>query len=62
LLSPGAAVFVQAQDTTGIWRTYTVTVNDPQILLYAMQSLKTRFPTYRVRAIDENGKIVDIFG
>jgi hypothetical protein len=62
LLSPSSMVFVQAQDPTGIWRTYTVTVNDPQMTLLAMQSLKTRFPTYRVRTIDERGNIIDIFG
>lgn len=53
-------VFVQAQDTVGVWRTYSVTVNDPIVLLATMQSLKIRFPTYRIRAIDPDGRIVDI--
>lgn len=53
-------VFIQAQDTSGIWRTYSVTVMDPIVILVSMQSLKVRFPKYRIRAIDGSGKIVDI--
>ena len=55
-------VFVQAQDEQGMWRTYIVTVNDSVVLLASMRSLKTRFPKYRIRAIDGQGKIVDILG
>jgi hypothetical protein len=53
-------VFVQAQDTVGVWRTYTITANDPILMLTSMRSLKTRFPDYRVRAIDTNGRLIDI--
>jgi hypothetical protein len=53
-------VFVQAQDESGQWRTYSVTVNDTIVILATMRSLKVRFPTYRVRTIDAEGRIIDI--
>jgi hypothetical protein len=60
MIDPFAQVFVQAQDTVGVWRTYTITANDPILILTSMRSLKTRFPEYRVRTIDSNGRVVDI--
>ena len=54
------AIFIQAQDTAGVWRSYSVTVNDPVVILVSMRSLKTRFPHYRIRAIDFHGKLVDM--
>ena len=51
---------IQAQDTSGMWRTYHVTMNDSQRILAEMQSIKSRYPSYRVRAVDQNGRIVDI--
>jgi|APCry1669189534_1035231.scaffolds.fasta_scaffold65991_2 hypothetical protein len=55
-------IFIQAQDITGMWRTYQITMNNPQRILSAMQSLKNKLPTYRVRAIDSLGRVVDILG
>jgi hypothetical protein len=54
--------YIQAQDKTGNWRTYHVTQAGPnmQRVLSEMQSLKKRLPEYRVRTIDENGRVVDI--
>jgi hypothetical protein len=51
---------IQAQDTSGMWRTYHVTMNDSQRILAEMRSIQSRYPNYRVRAIDQNGRIVDI--
>ena len=55
-------VEIQAQDTTGNWRTYHTTsgVSNSQRILSEMQSLQDRYPTYRVRAVDQNGRVVDI--
>lgn len=51
---------IQAQDTSGMWRTYHVTMNDSQRILAEMRSIQSRYPNYRVRAVDQNGRIVDI--
>jgi hypothetical protein len=53
-------VEIQAQDTTGNWRTYHTTDNSPQRILSEMKSLQSRYPNYRIRAIDQNGRVVDI--
>ena len=55
-------VHIQAQDTTGNWRTYHTTVNNSQRILQEMQSLKNCHPDFRVRAVDDNGRVVDILG
>lgn len=55
-------VEIQAQDKSGVWRTYYITVNNSQRILSEMQSLKRNLPDYRVRAVDKDGRIVDILG
>lgn len=55
-------VHIQAQDTTGMWRTYHTTTNDSQRILQEMQSLKARLPDFRIRAVDNQGKLVDMLG
>jgi hypothetical protein len=54
--------YIQAQDTSGNWRTYHVTQAGPnmQRVLSEMKSLKQRYPDYRVRTIDDDGRVVDI--
>ena len=51
---------IQAQDTSGMWRTYHVTMNDSQRIVAEMRSIQSRYPSYRVRAVDQNGRVVDI--
>jgi hypothetical protein len=51
---------IQLQDTTGNWRTYGMTVNISFVITGEMKSLASRFPNQRVRAVDMDGKIVDI--
>jgi len=51
---------IQAQDPTGNWRTYHITFNNSQMILAEMKALKERLPDYRIRAIDNNGRIIDI--
>ena len=53
---------IQVQDTTGNWRTYSVTQNISAFIISAMRSLKDQFPDQRVRAVDESGRLVDLIG
>jgi hypothetical protein len=54
-------VEIQAQDTTGNWRTYHVTnTNNLQLVLAEMKSLKSQFPNFRVRAVDRTGRLIDL--
>ena len=55
-----SGINIQAQDTSGNWRTYTIVANDPQRILSEMKSLQSRYPSYRVRAVDASGRVVDI--
>jgi hypothetical protein len=51
---------IQVQDQTGNWRTYSVTQNNSVLILEAMKTLKCQFPNQRVRAVNENGQLVDL--
>jgi lipoate synthase len=54
-------VEIQAQDTTGNWRTYHITnINNSQVVLIEMRSLKRRYPDSRVRAVDRSGRLIDL--
>ena len=53
-------VEVQAQDASGVWRTMSVVVNNPQRIVMEMQSIARRYPTYRVRAVDRAGRLIDL--
>jgi hypothetical protein len=54
-------VEIQAQDTTGNWRTYHITnINNSQVVLAEMRSLKSRNPDLRVRAVDITGRLIDL--
>jgi hypothetical protein len=53
-------VQIQLQDTSGNWRTYHVTLNNSQMILSEMKQLSSRHPNQRVRAVDMDGRIVDI--
>lgn len=51
---------IQVQDTTGNWRTYSITQNISALILEAMRSLKWQLPDQRVRAVDMNGRLMDL--
>jgi hypothetical protein len=51
---------IQAQDSSGNWRTYAVTNNNPQQIRVRMEEIKRQYPNYRVRAVDNFGVVVDI--
>jgi hypothetical protein len=54
-------VEIQAQDTTGNWRTYHIAnINNSQVVLAEMNSLKSRYPDFRVRAVDRSGRLIDL--
>jgi len=55
-------VKIQLLDRSGNWMTYAVTSSTPLMYTMAMSQLEKRFPKYKVRAIDNDGKIVDISG
>ena len=51
---------LQFQDSTGNWRTIEVlTAGIPGQVSMAMKYLKASHPEWRVRAIDENGRLID---
>lgn len=53
-------IYIQLQDDTGNWRTYTVTSDNDLLIISAMKTLKDQFPDKRIRAVDEKGMLVNI--
>ena len=54
------SVMIQARDTTGNWRTYLIVMTDPQRILSEMRSLQSRYPSYRIRAVDGHDRVIDM--
>jgi hypothetical protein len=52
---------IQLQDESGNWRTYSCTQNIPLLYRDGMRQLQWQFPNARIRAVDSNGRVVDIF-
>jgi len=52
-------VDIQIQNT-GVWQTITSCLNDSQIILMEMQNVKNIYPDLRVRAVDKNGRLIDM--
>lgn len=52
---------IQLQDLSGNWRTYSYTQNIPLLYRDGMRQLQWQFPNARIRAVDSNGRVVDIF-
>ena len=53
-------VKIQLQDESGNWRTMAVTVNVSAIIRARMDEVKRQFPNGRFRAVDANGRLVDL--
>lgn len=51
---------IQMQDPSGNWRTYNLTTNFPCQIRMEMENLRRQFPESRVRAVDMNGRLIDI--
>ena len=54
------SIDIQLQDSTGDWRTYYRTINQPQTILARMRELACQFPKHRIRAVDDKGRVIDI--
>jgi hypothetical protein len=52
-------VYIQAQDNSGVWRTYNVTIRDDIVIINNMQALKKQFPNFRIRAVDSMGNMLN---
>lgn len=52
-------ISIQAQ-ISGLWRTYNNVQRNSQRVFDAMRELKSQFPDCRIRAIDSDGRMVDI--
>jgi hypothetical protein len=53
-------IAIQFQDVLGNWITSVTVPNQPPVILNGMKSLAVLCPGRRVRAIDQDGKLIDI--
>ena len=53
-------ISIQLQDPSGNWRTYSLTQNNSLLIIQSMRNLKEQFPDCRIRAVDSDGRLVDI--
>jgi hypothetical protein len=53
-------IFIQYQDVTGSWYTVMSVDNQDNRIIAGMRTVKHQYPDSRVRAVDENGRVVDI--
>lgn len=54
-------VQIQLMDESGNWRTYSYTPNNSVLYRDGMRQLQWQFPYARIRAVDMNGRVIDIF-
>jgi hypothetical protein len=54
-------VKIQYQTEQGWWITVQTTFNESQNILTVVRSVKTSYPDKRIRAVDMNDRVVDIF-
>jgi len=50
----------QMEHGAGSWRTYNTTINNSQFIVHAMRNLKKTHPNKRIRAVDKDGRLVDM--
>lgn len=58
-MSDNSYIQIQA-DFSGNWRTVSHVMNNSQYIAHAMKSVAKMHPTKRVRAVDSNGRLVDM--
>ena len=51
---------IQADYGNGSWRTLNTVMNNSQYITHAMKSVAKMHPTKRVRAVDSDGRLVDM--
>ena len=54
-------VKIQYQTEQGWWITAQTTFNESQNILAVVRSVKVSYPDKRIRAVDMNERVVDIF-
>jgi hypothetical protein len=53
-------IAIQYQDVLGNWITSVTVPNEPLLILNGMKSIAVLCPGRRVRAVDQDGKLVDM--
>jgi len=53
-------IAIQYQDPPGNWITVVTVPNQPPVILNGMKSVAVLCPGKRVRAVDQDGKLIDI--
>jgi hypothetical protein len=51
---------VQIQDYSKLWITVSRVVNNLQRIGYELRAIQSRYPDRRVRAVDNNGRLIDL--
>jgi hypothetical protein len=51
---------IEYQDATGKWITVITLPNQPPLILNGMKSVALLYPGKRVRAVDQDGRLIDI--
>ena len=51
---------IEYQDPLGNWITVMTVPNQPPLILSGMKSVAVLYPGKRVRAVDQDGKLIDI--
>jgi hypothetical protein len=51
---------IQIQDYSGNWRTVSNVVNNLQRIGFELRSVKSRYPDRRVRAVGNDGRLIDL--
>jgi hypothetical protein len=53
-------IAIQYQDPLGNWITVVTVPSQPPLILNGMKSVAILYPGKRVRAVDQDGKLIDI--
>jgi hypothetical protein len=53
-------IAIQYQDPLGNWIAAVTVPNQPALILSGMKSVAVLYPGKRVRAVDQDGKLIDI--
>ena len=53
-------IVIQYQDVLGNWITSITVPNEPPVILSGMKGVAVLYPGKRVRAVDQDGKLIDI--
>ena len=56
----GNNVAIEYQDPLGNWITVATVPNQPPLILNGMKSIAALYPGKRVRAVDQDGRLIDI--